>query len=130
MDITENNKSPSELEHEDVLDQVQTLFEQFTLAVEEEDKLKALEAIENLFTFSQKQYKLIDVQTTLNGVKKAQEIGDDNEAFVQTLEEFKSSNEEERDLIKNRAESLLGLKENLEAVQKTFEEDTNTEVAA
>jgi len=130
LDITENNKSPSELEHEDVLDQVQTLFEQFTLAVEEEDKLKALEAIENLFTFSQKQYKLIDVQTTLNGVKKAQEIGDDNEAFVQTLEEFKSSNEEERDLIKNRAESLLGLKENLEAVQKTFEEDTNTEVAA
>jgi len=111
LDITENNKSPSELEHEDVLDQVQTLFEQFTLAVEEEDKLKALEAIDNLFTFSQKQYKLIDVQTTLNGVKKAQEIGDDNEAFVQTLEEFKSSNEEERDLIKNRAESLLGLKE-------------------
>jgi len=51
-------------------------------AVEEKDKLRALEAVENLFSFAQKQYKLIDVQTTVNSVKKAEEVGDDNDSFV------------------------------------------------
>jgi len=38
---------------------------------------------------------MIDFGTTLNAVKKAEEVGADSDSYVSTLEDFKSSNEEE-----------------------------------
>jgi len=49
----------------------------------------------------------------LNSIKKAEEVGADNESYIQTLKDFKQSNEEESEALKKYASDILGLKEDV-----------------
>lgn len=95
-------------------------------ALEGEDRAAAQEAVENLHNFAQRQYKNIDLQTTVSRLEKAEEVGQDEEALEQALEDFENSNNEEKKALKDHAEALLGLKEQIENVLASFEEDNNS----
>jgi hypothetical protein len=128
LDITETNKSPSTVEIENLVEEIEVHRQAVEDFCEEEDKLAAEEAFEKFFEFAQRQYKMIDFKTTKNAIKKAEEVGAGASAYEKFLEDFAASNNEETEALKVHANGLLGFKEDIQTLKNEFESWTNTEV--
>jgi len=81
VEIGDNNLSVGELALEDTVNQLDALVEVALEALQGEDRAAAQEAVEHLHDFAQRQYKNIDLQTTVSRLEKAEEVGQDAEAL-------------------------------------------------
>jgi len=126
QDIRDNNRSPAELALEDTVNRLEALVESATEALEENDRAASFEALENLHNFAQREYKNLDIQTTVGRVNNAEEVGLDGEAFTQALEDFRNSNSDEVAALEERKDALRELRGSLEDLVESFEDDNNS----